>query len=123
MDRFLRSAAAKSFVGFVLSINEAMRDKPISTDISCSPAVSAVLDGLAGLSELVGQKPPVQHALRYGNPAYRCADCSLPGLCVCVQQRVMLGTCFTAELELVSIVCTRAIFGISLLIMVYQAAA
>ena len=69
--RFLRSAAAKSFVGFVLSINEAVRDQAISADISCSPAVSAVLDGLASLSELVDDTPPVQHALRYGNPAYR----------------------------------------------------
>ena len=82
MDRFLRSAAAKSFVGFILSINEAVRDKPISTDITCSPAVLAVLDGLAGLSELVDKKPPVQHALRYGNPAYRCACCDLADLSV-----------------------------------------
>ena len=55
----------------MLAINEAVRDKPISADISCSAAVLAIMDGLAELSELVDEIPPAQHALRYGNPAFR----------------------------------------------------
>ena len=81
MFRFLRSAAAKSFVGFVLSINEAVRDTPVSAATAASPAVEALTAALDALADLLEATPPAQHAMRYGNPAYRSVASQLGPAC------------------------------------------
>ena len=78
LRRFLRSEAAKSFVGFVLFINGAVKDTPVSAEVAVSPAVEALTAAIDSLVELLEEIPPAQHALRYGNPAFRCARCKQP---------------------------------------------
>ena len=59
----------------MLSINAAVRDTPISAEVPVSPAVDALVTAVDSLEELLEQTPPAQHAMRYGNPAYRCPHC------------------------------------------------
>lgn len=44
LRRFLRSQAARDFVGFLLDLNEAVRGKALSDPCPASPAVGALLE-------------------------------------------------------------------------------
>lgn len=71
LSRWLKGRNARSFVGFLLALNEAVRGKRLSDECTVSPAVEALLKVLDTLSAWVDQIPPVTQSLRYGNPAFR----------------------------------------------------
>ena len=71
LARFLASAAAKEFVGFVLSLNEGVKGHKVSDPCAESKSVKGLLALLAELSAWVDQIPPATTSLRYGNPAFR----------------------------------------------------
>lgn len=71
LERWLRSDSARSFVGFLLALNEAVRGKKLSDPVPSSPAVDALMKVLQTLDGWVDEIPPVSQSLRYGNPAFR----------------------------------------------------
>ncbi len=71
MRRFLKSETVKEFVGFIVALNDAVRGRKLTDEVEVSPPVSQLLSILKQLGEWVDQIPPVQQALRYGNPAFR----------------------------------------------------
>lgn len=71
LDRWLKSASARSFVAFVLALNDAVRGKKLSDPVPSSPSVDALMEVLETLDGWVGDIPPVSQSLRYGNPAFR----------------------------------------------------
>lgn len=71
LKSFLRSEAARDFVGFVLALNEAVKGKQLSDRCEVSEAVQKLLGVLDTLWRWVEETPAAAHTLRYGNPAYR----------------------------------------------------
>ena len=73
--RFLTSDTVKSFVAFILSVNDAAKGKRVSDACPVSAAVQSLVEVLDTLSVWVDEIPPATQALRYGNPAFKCASC------------------------------------------------
>ncbi|BDA45850.1 Serine/threonine-protein phosphatase 2A activator [Coccomyxa sp. Obi] len=71
LDRFLKSETVREFVGFIVALNESVKGRKVSDECQTSPPVQGLLNILRQLSEWVDAIPPVQQALRYGNPAFR----------------------------------------------------
>jgi serine/threonine-protein phosphatase 2A activator len=71
MCRFLTSETVREFVGFIVALNERAKGRKVSDECQVSTPVQGLLDILQQLSEWVDAIPPVQQALRYGNPAFR----------------------------------------------------
>ena len=65
----------QSFVAFILSVNDAAKGKRISDPCHVSSAVQSLVEVLDTLSMWVDEIPPATQALRYGNPAFKCASC------------------------------------------------
>ena len=80
--RFLRSDAAKEFVGFISALNDAVKGRSSTDECSMSQPVLALVDVLKQMREWVDEIPPQQQSLRYGNPAYRCEAWDYTG-CLC----------------------------------------
>lgn len=68
---FLQSSTLRSFVAFILALNESVLSKKTSDPIEVSDPVQKLLNVLTVLCQWVDEIPPVQQSLRYGNPAYR----------------------------------------------------
>ena len=58
-------------MGFIVALNESVKGRKVSDACLVSPPVQGLLNILRQLSEWVDAIPPVQQALRYGNPAFR----------------------------------------------------
>lgn len=72
LQAFLESSpTARSFISFILSLNEAVKGKKISDACAVSPMVERFVGVLQTLGVWVDEIPPAAHTLRYGNPAYR----------------------------------------------------
>lgn len=71
LQKFLKSAALKDFMGFVLALNEAAQGQPLSVQTTASSAINSMVGVLDTLNSWVDEIPPAKQALRYGNPAYR----------------------------------------------------
>ncbi|GBF94505.1 hypothetical protein Rsub_07039 [Raphidocelis subcapitata] len=71
LKRFLEGGTAKDFVAFVLSLNQAVTGKALSTPVQLSRPLAALVSALDALRAWVDEIPPTQQSLRYGNPAYR----------------------------------------------------
>jgi len=72
LDGFVGSHAARSFVAFVLSINEAckgMSGPP--SDPPCPPGLASLTAHLNRLEQGLSDFPPDPHPARYGNPSFR----------------------------------------------------
>lgn len=61
----------REFVGFIVALNESVKGRKVSDECQVSPPVQGLLNILRQLSKWVDAIPPVQQALRYGNPAFR----------------------------------------------------
>ena len=71
LQKFLKSAALKDFMGFILALNEAAQGQPLSAQTTASSAINSMVKVLDTLNSWVDEIPPAKQALRYGNPAYR----------------------------------------------------
>lgn len=71
LKAFLESETVRDFVGFILYLNEAVKGKKVSDACSLSKPVIQILEVLDTLEQWVDSIPPVEHKLRYGNPAFR----------------------------------------------------
>ncbi|WOL08724.1 serine/threonine-protein phosphatase 2A activator-like [Canna indica] len=71
--RFHSSAAGRHFLGFVAALSHSVRGRKLSDPVP--PPLPAVLSSLLSLLETlarwIDEIPPLPHASRYGNPAYR----------------------------------------------------
>ena len=74
--RFLQSQTVREFVGFIRAMDEAVRGVKVSDECRVSAPVEGLLHALRQLSAWVDEIPPARQAMRYGNPAYRCARLS-----------------------------------------------
>ena len=68
---FLVSREASQFVSFILALNEAMKGRSLLEKCNVSAAVQSLISMLDEIERWIDEIPPVTHAVRYGNPAYR----------------------------------------------------
>ena len=84
--RFLKSETVREFVGFISAMSEAAKGAKVSDECPISEPVSGLLSALRQLSAWVDEIPPLQQAMRYGNPAYRHGfwpgPVALPSICL-----------------------------------------
>lgn len=71
VDSFLRSEDGAFFLGFVVSLSDAVRGRKLSDACHVSQRLEGVLAALGAMSRWVDDIPPAAAALRYGNPSYR----------------------------------------------------
>ena len=73
LKAFLESPSARSYVSFVLALNDSATGKKLSVlaQAPCCPAVQRMGDLLQTLGAWVDEIPPVEQSLRYGNPSFR----------------------------------------------------
>ncbi|XP_061579013.1 serine/threonine-protein phosphatase 2A activator [Cololabis saira] len=72
MAKWKRSQAYGDYMGFVLSLNEAVRGRKLSCAAPpASPTVEKLLDLLGTLELWIDQTPPLEQPSRFGNRAYR----------------------------------------------------
>ncbi|KAF6265505.1 PTPA-domain-containing protein [Scenedesmus sp. NREL 46B-D3] len=71
LKKFLQGSSVKSFVAFILSLNQAVAGTKLSQPFELSPCLALLKGLLDDLWGLVDATPPVQQSLRYGNPAFR----------------------------------------------------
>ena len=84
--RFLKSETVREFVGFISAMSEAAKGAKVSDECPVSEPVASLLSALRQLSAWVDKIPPLQQAMRYGNPAYRhglwAAPVAPPSICL-----------------------------------------
>lgn len=71
LKKFLESNSAKEFMGFILSLGEAVKGVKLSDEVYTSETVLRILDLLTTLSNWIDEIPPLPQTMRYGNVAYR----------------------------------------------------
>ena len=71
--RFLKSETVRELVGFITAMDEAVKGVKVSDACPVSAPVQGLLAMLHQLGAWVDEIPPLHQAMRYGNPAYRCA--------------------------------------------------
>lgn len=69
--RFHSSSAFANFLGFVVSLSEAIKSRKLSDPCHVSPGVSALVGVIEKLSSFVDEIPPAPQSSRYGNVTYR----------------------------------------------------
>jgi Phosphotyrosyl phosphate activator (PTPA) protein len=67
----LWGSTLRSFVAFTVALSDAVVGVPNSRECQVSEGCTAVMAALDRLSDFCAETPPVTHAVRYGNPAYR----------------------------------------------------
>jgi hypothetical protein len=68
---FLSSGVCNDILLFVGSLNAAVQGKACSAACALPPFVDAVVEALKSLEALVGECPPLQQPMRYGNKGFR----------------------------------------------------
>jgi serine/threonine-protein phosphatase 2A activator len=101
LRRFLASGAARDFVGFILSLNQAVVGVNLSAPCPVSPPLAALCDALDALRALLAEVPPAAQSLRYGNPAYRTWFARMAALAPELLEKVLPGHLRGAVAELV----------------------
>ena len=71
MSKWNRSKAYHDYMGFVLSLNEVVRNTKLSDSCYTSEATSAVVGILEKLSSWIDDIPPCEQPQRFGNKSYR----------------------------------------------------
>jgi len=66
-----KSKAYSELVGFILLLNEAVKNKKVNDDYPVSDAIQSVLDLIATLEEWIRAIPPIDQPQRFGNKAFR----------------------------------------------------
>lgn len=66
-----KSEAYMEYTGFIATLNEAIKGKPLSVDCKISPNVKKIIYVLEKLDKLIDDYPPVEQPQRFGNTAFR----------------------------------------------------
>ncbi|XP_059069922.1 uncharacterized protein LOC131073651 isoform X2 [Cryptomeria japonica] len=71
IEKFHLSDSGRTFLGFIVALNDSIRGHKISDPCIESPIVKAIVEVLETMSNWVDEIPPLQQPARYGNPAFR----------------------------------------------------
>ncbi|XP_069093150.1 serine/threonine-protein phosphatase 2A activator isoform X2 [Pleurodeles waltl] len=71
MAKWKRSQAYAEYIGFILTLNEAVKGKKLTCEYKVSEGVEAVLSLLNTLDQWIDETPPVDQPSRFGNKAFR----------------------------------------------------
>eukprot|EP01018_Ginkgo_biloba_P035919 Gb_10623 [translate_table: standard] len=71
IEKFHRSEAGKTFLGFVVALSDSIQGHKVSDYCLESPVIKNIVEVLAVMDSWVDEIPPVQQPARYGNPAFR----------------------------------------------------
>lgn len=66
-----KSEAYMEYTGFIATLNESVKSKPLSVDCKISEGVTNVLKMLDKIESLIEQFPPVEQPQRFGNVAFK----------------------------------------------------
>lgn len=66
-----KSEAYMEYTGFIATLNEAIKGKPLSVDCKVSPNLLKIMDMLDKIDKLIENCPPVEQPQRFGNTAFR----------------------------------------------------
>ncbi|ODM99584.1 Serine/threonine-protein phosphatase 2A activator [Orchesella cincta] len=70
LDKWLKSEAYQELIGFLESLNEAVKGKPLSVSVTPSPVVAAIVEVLNRIDEIIDQTPAIDQPQRFGNKAF-----------------------------------------------------
>lgn len=71
MEKWKKSKAYHEYLGFIKTLNDAVRGKALSCECAKSDEVSGLLDLLDTLDKWIDEIPPQVQAQRFGNKAFR----------------------------------------------------
>ncbi|KAM3958297.1 serine/threonine-protein phosphatase 2A activator [Aphomia sociella] len=66
-----KSEAYMEYTGFIATLNEAIKSKPLSVDCKVSQDVTKIMKLLDKIDKLIEECPPVEQPQRFGNTAFR----------------------------------------------------
>ncbi|CAG9576092.1 unnamed protein product [Danaus chrysippus] len=66
-----KSEAYMEYTGFIATLNEAIKGKPLSVDCIISDNVKKIVELLDKLDKLIDEFPPIEQPQRFGNTAFR----------------------------------------------------
>ncbi|KAM9735422.1 serine/threonine-protein phosphatase 2A activator isoform 1-T1 [Menidia menidia] len=71
MGKWKRSQAYADYIGFILTLNEAVKGRKLTCEYKVSETVEKLLILLATLDQWIDETPPIDQPSRFGNKAYR----------------------------------------------------
>uniref|UniRef100_S4RDM6 Serine/threonine-protein phosphatase 2A activator n=1 Tax=Petromyzon marinus TaxID=7757 RepID=S4RDM6_PETMA len=71
MGKWKRSQAYADYMGFILTLNEAVKGKKLSSEFKVSEAVEQLVCLLDMMDRWIEEVPPVDQPQRFGNKAFR----------------------------------------------------
>ncbi|XP_077478983.1 serine/threonine-protein phosphatase 2A activator isoform X2 [Stigmatopora argus] len=71
MGKWKQSKAYVDYVGFILTLNESVKGKKLTSEYNISETVEKLLDLLGTLERWINETPPVDQPSRFGNKAFR----------------------------------------------------
>ncbi|CAH4030904.1 serine/threonine-protein phosphatase 2A activator-like [Pieris brassicae] len=66
-----KSEAYMEYTGFIVTLNEAIRGKPLSVDCKISPNIKKLGELLDKINNLIDAFPPIEQPQRFGNVAFK----------------------------------------------------
>lgn len=66
-----KSEAYMEYTGFIATLNEAIKGKPLSVDCKVSENLMKIMNMLDKIDQLIDNFPPVEQPQRFGNSAFR----------------------------------------------------
>lgn len=66
-----KSEAYMEYTGFIATLNEAIKAKPLSVDCKVSDNVKKILTLLEKIDNIIDEFPPIEQPQRFGNAAFR----------------------------------------------------
>lgn len=66
-----KSEAYMEYTGFIATLNEAIKGKPLTVDCKISANVQKLLNMLEIIDQLIDEFPPIEQPQRFGNVAFR----------------------------------------------------
>ncbi|XP_063634202.1 serine/threonine-protein phosphatase 2A activator-like [Cydia splendana] len=66
-----KSEAYMEYTGFIATLNESIKSKPLSVDCKVNNNVMQLLHVLEEINDMIDQFPPVEQPQRFGNTAFR----------------------------------------------------
>jgi serine/threonine-protein phosphatase 2A activator len=72
LEKFQTSPTHSKFMNFLTTLNNSIKNKPLTTIYDTSPAVLILIDILKVINNLIEEIPPLEVGLsRFGNPSFR----------------------------------------------------
>lgn len=66
-----KSEAYMEYTGFIATLNEAIKGKPLSVDCKVSENVNKIMKMLEKIDSMIDEFPPIEQPQRFGNVAFR----------------------------------------------------